>query len=77
MRSHQALQQARETLVAARQELIESLGDFMCGEGMPPAAARLDALLQHEDRLEQAEKAYAAAIAALVAELGEPHRQCE
>ena len=54
----------RLTVAAAREEMIESLGDFMCGSGTPPGVQDIRALERLCQALEEAEKAYARRLAA-------------
>ena len=55
-----AMVHSRLAVAAAREELIESLGDFMCGSGgTPPAWPEIEAL----DRLREAQLAAEAAYA--------------
>jgi len=54
----------RLAVAAAREEMIEALGDFMCGSGMPPGLHDIRALNCLCEALEEAEAAYARRMAA-------------
>ena len=58
------LVRCRLAVAAAREEMIESLGDFMCGSGVPPGVQDIRALERLCQALEEAEKAYARRLAA-------------
>ncbi|VWX60319.1 hypothetical protein VARIO8X_20289 [Burkholderiales bacterium 8X] len=59
----------RERLVEARQDLIESLGGWMCG-GLPPQHEQIDELVRLTQQSEEVDLAYAEAIRELVAQIG-------
>ena len=54
----------RLAVAAAREEMIEALGDFMCGSGTPPGLEDVRALNGLCEALEEAEAAYARRLAA-------------
>lgn len=54
----------RLAVAAAREEMIEALGDFMCGSGTPPGLQDVRALNGLCEALEEAEAAYARRVAA-------------
>ncbi|MGO4391506.1 hypothetical protein AB4Z46_09160 [Variovorax sp. M-6] len=54
----------RLLVAAAREEMIEALGDFMCGSGAAPGVQDIRALDRLCEALEEAEAAYARRLAA-------------
>ena len=63
-----AMVHSRLAAVAAREALIEALGDFMCGNGLaPPASQEIEALARLERAQEEAEAAYASCVASQAA----------
>jgi len=54
----------RLAVAAAREAMIESLGDFMCGSGVPPGVQDIRALDRLCEALEEAEAAYVRRLAA-------------
>lgn len=54
----------RLAVAAAREALVEQLGDFMCGGGTPPEQQDVRALDLLCEALEEAEAAYARRLAA-------------
>ena len=54
----------RLAVAAAREEMIEALGGFMCGSGLPPGVQDIRALDRLCEALEEAEAAYARRLAA-------------
>ena len=54
----------RLAVAAAREEMIESLGDFMCGSGAAPGLQDIRALERLCEALEEAEAAYARRLVA-------------
>ncbi|MGJ7510059.1 hypothetical protein [Variovorax sp. GT1P44] len=65
-RLHRAVVISRLAVDAARVELIEALGDWMCGsDNPPPSAEEIAELARLVEAQEQAEASYASCIAAL------------
>jgi hypothetical protein len=65
-RLHRAVVLGRLAVDAARGQLIEALGDWMCGsEAPPPSPEEIADLARLVEVQEQAEARYAACIAAL------------
>ena len=58
------IMRCRLALAAAREEMIEALGDFMCGSGTPPGLQDIRALDRLCEALEEAEAAYARRLTA-------------
>lgn len=54
----------RLAVTAAREEMIEALGDFMCGSGTPPGLHDIRTLNGLCEALDEAEAAYARRLAA-------------
>ena len=68
-RRHRAVVMSRLAVDAARGELIEALGDWMCGSDRPPPSPReIAELARLVDAQERAEANYARCIAALTDE---------
>lgn len=76
LRSRNEVLRSRRALAAAREELIEALGDWMCGGGPPPLAVEVDALAKLAESCEKAEMRYALCVAVLVNSVSERSLHC-
>jgi hypothetical protein len=76
LRSRNEVLRGRRALATAREELIEALGDSMCGGGPPPLAVEIEALTKLAESCEKAEMRYALCVAALVDSVAERSRHC-
>lgn len=72
---HGELVRCRLALEAARQTMIEALGDWMCGSGTaPPGAREVEALALLSAARDRAEEAYEAYSRGLMAQMPPPAR---
>jgi len=63
---YQAVAVSRLAVEAARGELIEALGDWLCGgDALPPGSVEIQALARLCERREKAEAEYARCVALL------------
>lgn len=62
---YQAVVCSRLGVEAARGELIEALGDWLCGSGTPPGLPEIEALARLTAAQEKAEAEYARHVAVL------------
>ena len=62
---YRAVACSRLSVEATRGELIEALGDWLCGSGTPPGLAEIEALARLTEAQERAEAEYARHVAVL------------
>ena len=67
---YQAVACSRLSVESARGELIEALGDWMCGSGVPPSLEKIESLARLCEAQEKAEAEYARHVAVLSNALG-------
>ncbi|VTU20349.1 hypothetical protein [Variovorax sp. PBL-E5] len=68
---HDMVERSRDALVEARADLIEALGDHLCGGGSAPHRAHVDALQKLREAHHEAELRHAAYVKVLGADIVE------
>jgi hypothetical protein len=76
MRCRNDVMRSRRALASAREELIEALGDWLCGGGPPPLAVEIEALGTLAEACRKADLRYALSIANFISGVAERSRQC-